>query len=104
MGDKRRPRMKWGGVLLSSIFLARRLRRVWDGQQMVGILLPPSIPGALVNYAAMLAGKIPVNLNYTLSDEALASCIAQCNIQTVITMKLLLEKIPLHVPGKTTLI
>ncbi|HET9802140.1 MAG TPA: AMP-binding protein, partial [Candidatus Acidoferrum sp.] len=104
MGDKRRPRMKWGGVLLSSIFLARRLRRVWDGQQMVGILLPPSIPGALVNYAAMLAGKIPVNLNYTLSDEALASCIAQCNIQTVITTKLLLEKIPLHVPGKTTLI
>ena len=27
MGDKRRPRMKWGGVLLSSIFLARRLQK-----------------------------------------------------------------------------
>ena len=25
MGDKRRPRMKWGGALLSAIFLARRL-------------------------------------------------------------------------------
>ncbi|HWF40335.1 MAG TPA: acyl-[ACP]--phospholipid O-acyltransferase [Candidatus Acidoferrales bacterium] len=104
MGDKRRPRMKWGGVLLSAIFLARRLRATWAGQEMVGILLPPSIPGALVNYAAVLAGKIPVNLNYTLSDEALASCIAQCSIQTVISTKLLLDRIPLQIPGKTVLL
>jgi acyl-[acyl-carrier-protein]-phospholipid O-acyltransferase/long-chain-fatty-acid--[acyl-carrier-protein] ligase len=104
MGDKRRPLMKWGGALLSSIFLARRLRKHWQGQEMVGILLPPSVPGALVNYAAMLAGKIPVNLNYTISDEALASCAAQCKIETVITTKPLLDKIPLQVPGKTILI
>ncbi|HTS10538.1 MAG TPA: acyl-[ACP]--phospholipid O-acyltransferase [Candidatus Limnocylindrales bacterium] len=101
MGDKRRPRMKWGGALLASILLARRLRSVWAGQEMVGILLPPSVPGALVNYAATLSGKIPVNLNYTASNETLASCADQCNLQTVITTKLLLEKIPLQVPGKT---
>ena len=59
MGDKRRPRMNWGNALLSSIFLARRLRRVWAGQKMVGILLPPSVPGALVNFAASISGKIP---------------------------------------------
>jgi acyl-[acyl-carrier-protein]-phospholipid O-acyltransferase / long-chain-fatty-acid--[acyl-carrier-protein] ligase len=104
MGDKRRPRMKWGGALLSSIFLARRLRPVWAAQEMVGILLPPSVPGALVNFAATLAGKIPVNLNYTSSSETLASCAVQCHIETVITTKLLLEKIPLKVPGKTILI
>jgi acyl-[acyl-carrier-protein]-phospholipid O-acyltransferase / long-chain-fatty-acid--[acyl-carrier-protein] ligase len=104
MGDKRRPRMKWGGALLSSIFLARRLRQVWAGQEMVGILLPPSVPGALVNFAATLAGKIPVNLNYTSSSEALESCAEQCRIETVITTKLLLEKIPLKVPGKTILL
>ena len=104
MGDKRRPQMKWGAALLSSIFLARRLRSTWAGQEMVGILLPPSVPGALVNFAATLAGKVPVNLNYTLSDEALASCAAQCKIQTVITTKALLDRIPLNVPGKTILI
>jgi acyl-[acyl-carrier-protein]-phospholipid O-acyltransferase / long-chain-fatty-acid--[acyl-carrier-protein] ligase len=100
MGDKRRPRMKWGAALLASILLARRLRGVWAGQEMVGILLPPSVPGALVNFAAMLSGKIPVNLNYTSSSDSLASCAGQCNLQTVITTKLLLEKIPLQIPGK----
>ena len=104
MGDKRRPRMKWGAVLLASILLARRLRKTWVGQEMVGILLPPSVPGALVNFAAMLSGKIPVNLNYTSSNETLASCAEQCKIETVITTKMLLEKIPLQVPGKTILL
>jgi len=101
MGDKRRPRMNWGSALLSAIFLARRLRATWAGQEMVGILLPPSVPGALVNFAATLSGKVPVNLNYTSSSEALASCAAQCNLQTVITTKLLLDRIPLEVPGRT---
>jgi acyl-[acyl-carrier-protein]-phospholipid O-acyltransferase/long-chain-fatty-acid--[acyl-carrier-protein] ligase len=104
MGDKRRPRMKWSGALLSAIFLARRLRKTWQGQEMVGILLPPSVPGALVNFAAAISGKIPVNLNYTTSDETLASCAEQCKLQTVITTKLLLEKIPLKVPGKQILL
>ena len=104
MGDKRRPRMTWGSALLSAIFLARRLRAAWQGQEMVGILLPPSVPGALVNFAASLSGKIPVNLNYTASNETLASCAEQCKIQTVITTKLLLEKIPLQVPAKTILL
>jgi acyl-[acyl-carrier-protein]-phospholipid O-acyltransferase/long-chain-fatty-acid--[acyl-carrier-protein] ligase len=104
MGDKRRAKMSWGGALLSSIFLARRLRETWKGQEMVGILLPPSVPGALVNFAATLSGKIPVNLNYTASNESLASCAAQCKLETVITTKQLLDRIPLQIPGKTVLL
>ncbi|MEI9865777.1 MAG: hypothetical protein WDN00_14730 [Limisphaerales bacterium] len=57
-----------------------------------GLLLPPSVPGALVNYAALLCGKVPVNLNYTLSAEALASCVKQCDIKTVLTSRAFLEK------------
>ena len=105
MADGRVPRMRFGGVLLKSIFLARRLRKTWDGQEMVGILLPPSVPGALVNYAALLMGKVPVNLNYTASNEVMASCARQCNLTTVITTKALLERLPnLQVPGQTVLI
>jgi acyl-[acyl-carrier-protein]-phospholipid O-acyltransferase/long-chain-fatty-acid--[acyl-carrier-protein] ligase len=104
MGDKRRPRMKWGAALLSSIYLARRLRKTWQGQDMVGILLPPSVPGALVNFAAMISGKVPVNLNYTASNETIASCAKQCGLKTVITTGLLLEKLPILVPGEKVLL
>jgi acyl-[acyl-carrier-protein]-phospholipid O-acyltransferase/long-chain-fatty-acid--[acyl-carrier-protein] ligase len=82
------------------VYLARRLRKVWAGQKMVGLLLPPSVPGALVNFAALLMGKVPVNLNYTVSEETLASCIRQCGIKTVLTSRIFLDKVKLKVPGQ----
>ncbi len=104
MGDARRPRVKWGEVLLSSIFLARRMKETWAGQHMVGVLLPPSVPGAMLNFAAMLAGKIPVNLNYTSSNETLASCAEQCDLETTVTTKLLLDRLPIKPPGRVILL
>jgi acyl-[acyl-carrier-protein]-phospholipid O-acyltransferase/long-chain-fatty-acid--[acyl-carrier-protein] ligase len=104
MADARVPRLNFGAALTRTIFLARRLRSVWAGQEMVGILMPPSVGGALVNYAALLMGKVPVNLNYTANDEVLASCARQCNLQTVVTSKAFLDKIKVTVPRKTILI
>ncbi len=100
MADLQTPRVTFGAALVRTVFLARRLKRVWAGQRMVGLLLPPSVPGALVNYAALLSGKVPVNLNYTVSAETLASCVQQCDIKTVITSRLFLEKVKLTVPGE----
>ncbi len=93
MADQRVPRLNCGGALLRTLFLVQRLRPVWRDQKMVGILLPPSVPGALVNYAALLLGKVPVNLNYTANDSVIASCAKQCDLQTVITSKAFLEKV-----------
>jgi acyl-[acyl-carrier-protein]-phospholipid O-acyltransferase/long-chain-fatty-acid--[acyl-carrier-protein] ligase len=104
MADIRVKRMRFGAMLGGTIFLARRLRKDWEGQDMVGILLPPSIAGAMVNFAALLSGKVPVNLNYTASNEALESCARQCELQTVITSKAFLERVPLQVPGRTVLL
>ena len=98
MADAQNPKVRFGAVLARSVFLGRRLRHVWADQKMVGILLPPSVPGALVNYAAMLSGRMPVNLNYTLSNEALATCIGQCGITKVITSRAFLDKVKLRVP------
>jgi acyl-[acyl-carrier-protein]-phospholipid O-acyltransferase/long-chain-fatty-acid--[acyl-carrier-protein] ligase len=77
---------------------------IWAGQKMVGLLLPPSVPGALANFAALFAGKVPVNLNYTVSAETLASCIRQCEIKTVITSKAFLEKLKLKLPCEPILL
>ena len=98
MAGSQSPKVRFGSALMKTIFLARRLRTAWAGQEKVGLLLPPSVPGALVNFAAMLLGKVPVNLNYTLSEQALASCIRQCDIKTVVTSKAFLEKVKLTVP------
>jgi acyl-[acyl-carrier-protein]-phospholipid O-acyltransferase/long-chain-fatty-acid--[acyl-carrier-protein] ligase len=100
MADGQTPKLSFFAVLARTLFLARRLRKPWQGQEMVGILLPPSIPGALVNLAAMLMGKIPVNLNYTASNETLASCAKQCNLKTVITARAFLERVHVQPPAE----
>jgi len=104
MADQVTPRVRFGAALARTIFLARRLRKVWQGQRMVGILLPPSVAGALVNFAAQLLGKVPVNLNYTASNELVASCARQCELKTVLTSRAFLERVPLQVPGTTVLL
>ena len=100
MADFKTKQLRFAAAIARTIFLARRLRPVWDHQEMVGILLPPSIPGALVNFAAMLTGKIPVNLNYTMSSQTIASCISQCGITSVVTSKAFLERVKLDLPDK----
>jgi acyl-[acyl-carrier-protein]-phospholipid O-acyltransferase/long-chain-fatty-acid--[acyl-carrier-protein] ligase len=100
MADATSKKISFGTALVKTIFLARRLKKIWRGQSMVGLYLPPSGGGALVNHAAFLCGKVPVNLNYTLSETTLAACVKQCDIQTIITSRAFLEKIKLTPPGK----
>ena len=104
MADARVPKLSFGGALMKVVFLARRLRSHWAGQEMVGILLPPSVAGALVNFAALLMGKVPVNLNYTLSEEPLASCVRQCKLQTILTSQAFLDRVKVKIPCRTLLL
>jgi acyl-[acyl-carrier-protein]-phospholipid O-acyltransferase / long-chain-fatty-acid--[acyl-carrier-protein] ligase len=105
MADARTPGMNFGSMLVKTIYVARRLRPLWKDQPMVGVLLPPSVGGALTNYAATLLGLLPVNLNYTASNEVMASCARQCNLQTVVTSKAFLEKMPkMDVPERPLLL
>jgi len=104
MADGSTPRLRFHSVLARTLFLAQRLRPVWRNQQMVGILLPPSIPGALVNLAALLMGKVPVNLNYTASNDILANCAQQCGLQTVITSRRFLERVRVQPPARAVML
>jgi len=50
-------------------------------------------------------GRVPVNLNYTSSNEVIASCASQCGIEVAITSKAFLEKFPaMQIPGRTILL
>ncbi len=98
MGDARVAKLRFGPALARTVFLARRLRPHWQEQTMVGLLLPPSVAGAVTNLAATLLGKVPVNLNYTASREVLASCAAQCGLRNVVTSRAFLERYPVDLP------
>src|SRR5205085_8071145 len=60
--------------------------------------------GALVNFSALMLGKIPVNLNYTLTSEGIASCASQCKLQTVITSKAFCDRVRVDVPGEAIML
>jgi len=98
VADGLNPKVTYLGLLLRSIFLARLMKSRWLNQRMTGLLLPPSVAGAAANIAALLAGKVPVNLNYTVSQAVLESCVSQCQIQTIITSRQFLEKVKVSVP------
>jgi len=102
MADGKTPKVRFGSALTKTIYIARRLRPLIGDKQMVGMLLPPSVGGALTNYALMLLGRIAVNLNYTASSEVIASCASQCDVDVVITSKAFVERFPkLAIPGRT---
>ena len=101
MADGKTPRVTFGSALVKTIFISRRLRTQIGQQKMVGLLLPPSVGGALTNYALMLLDRVPVNLNYTSSSEVIASCAAQCGVEVVLTSKAFVERFPgLAIPGR----
>lgn len=81
-----------------------RMALVWRGQERVGLLLPPSVAGALVNFAALLLGKVPVNLNYTVSEDTLAACAQQCGLRTIVTSRAFLDKVKLRLPGQVVML
>jgi len=102
MADGKTPRVSFASALNKTVYIARRLRPVLGDRLMIGLLLPPSVGGALANYALLLLGRIAVNLNYTASSEVIASCAVQCEIDTVITSKAFVERFPkLQIPGRT---
>jgi acyl-[acyl-carrier-protein]-phospholipid O-acyltransferase/long-chain-fatty-acid--[acyl-carrier-protein] ligase len=92
MADSSGKEMTFGGAATASLLLARWVKQRCKDETMVGLMLPASVGGALANIAVLLAGKVPVNLNFTTGGEAMASAIRQCGIRTIITSRLFLTR------------
>ena len=67
-------------------------RRVGDAE-MVGILLPNSVPAALVNAAVTILGKATVNLNFTVGPEAMDAAVRTCGLRHIFTSRLAIAKL-----------
>ncbi|NKB22947.1 MAG: MFS transporter [Kiritimatiellae bacterium] len=80
-------------ALTASLLLAKRIKNKTKGYDKLGLLLPTSCVGALANVAVTLLGKIPINLNYTASAEAVQSSVDQSELKWVLTSKAFIEKL-----------
>jgi acyl-[acyl-carrier-protein]-phospholipid O-acyltransferase / long-chain-fatty-acid--[acyl-carrier-protein] ligase len=100
MADSTGQELTYGRALVGSIVLGRVIERRTRGEEMVGVLLPSSVGGAVANIAVLAAGRVPVNLNFTIGREAMDAAIGQASIRTIITSRRFLAKASLtELPG-----
>jgi acyl-[acyl-carrier-protein]-phospholipid O-acyltransferase / long-chain-fatty-acid--[acyl-carrier-protein] ligase len=97
--------LTYGKFLAAAAHYARRFaaagpEKAAGDAERVGVLFPPSVPGALVNAALSLAGKIPVNLNFTLSRELLENIMDKAGIRRVVTSARMLEALKWERDGR----
>lgn len=76
--------LRFDKLLGAAIVLSRIIRKETT-KSRVGIILPPGKGGFVANAAVLLAGKVPVNLNFTAGEKAIASCIEQAGLDKYIT-------------------
>lgn len=92
-----------GGKLLIGAILFRRLldRCVLAPEEKnIGVLLPPSVGGAVVNAALAISRRVAVNLNYSLTEEQVNHCIREAGVRHVLTSRRFLEKRPMKLDAE----
>ena len=94
IADSLKSEEKGGTLLLRSLVLRRLLRReILDKDETaVGVLIPPTVGGAIVNLALGLDQRVAVNLNYSLSQDLINHCIQEAGIKHVLTTRKVMDK------------
>lgn len=93
IADSTGVELKGGDLLIRTLVLRRALRKVLGAdERYVGVLLPPSAGGVVVNAALGLDRRISANLNYTVTSEVMNDCIKQCGIKHVLTSRRVLDR------------
>jgi 1-acyl-sn-glycerol-3-phosphate acyltransferase len=95
-----------GQLLMRAIILRRLLLRhvLAPDEKYVGVLLPPSTGGVVVNAALALAGRVACNLNYTVSADVMNKCIAKAGIRHVLTSQRVVDKLGMKLDAEVVLL
>ena len=102
VADSAGTQLTGGRLLIGSLaFHALLTKRILKPKiEHVGLLLPPSVGGVLANTSLALAGKITVNLNYTLTEDLVNYCIREAGIKQVLTSRAFMEKRPMKLDAE----
>lgn len=91
MADSKGKALSYTKVLTASILFSGFIKK--NTEQNIGILMPTSSAGVIVNMASLMSGKTVVNLNYTASLASIHSAIAKAEIKTIYTAKQFTSKL-----------
>lgn len=94
IADSTRQEETGGKLLTRALILRRLLRRgVLENSEInIGVLIPPSVGGSIVNMALALDKRVGVNLNYSLSNDLINHCVKDAGIKTILTTRKVAEK------------
>ena len=84
-----------GYKLMGAVMAFRGLlkKKLDKNEQNIGIMLPPSPAGVIVNLVLWVMGKTNVNLNYTSSVDNVKYCCEKADVSTVISSRQFVEKL-----------
>lgn len=80
-------------LLGAAAALSRELRRKFPNESRIAIVLPASKGAVVANLAVILAGKIPVGLNFTSGRAAIESCCQRANLHVAITASAFMQRL-----------
>ncbi len=86
LADSFGQRLSGGQALTAALLLSRSLARVIP-EERAAVLLPPSVGGALANVALSMAGKVTVNLDYSLPQEEALAAARRAGARAVVTSR-----------------
>lgn len=90
-GDRRA--VSAAALYAAAAVLVRRLRAT-VAEPRLGIALPPGAGCLVANLAVVWAGKVPVNLNFTVGPAAGSAVLAAAGIRTVLSADVLRARLP----------
>jgi len=91
IADSKGEMLSYLKILTATIIFSRFIKN--ESSENIGVLMPTTSAGVIVNMATLMSGKTVVNLNYTASADTVKSAIAKAEIQTVYTAKLFISKL-----------
>lgn len=92
LGDDRSGVLDWDDVKLRVVFIAKHLAGLPGSH--VGLLFPASAGGALAVMASILAGKIPVLLNWTAGKRAILHACESTELSVILSSRAFLDIVP----------
>lgn len=98
VSDSSHKKLTYGQTLIASLLLRKLIKDRCLNEKNIGIVLPATVGGVLINVAIGYLNKVPININFTAGTDVINSITKQCKIKTIITSRRFLSKFKLVLP------